>query len=45
MRNAYILVGKLEERYHLEDLNIEGKIILNGFKKDGRCGLDSFCSG
>jgi hypothetical protein len=28
MRNAYILVGKSEKRDHLEDIDVDGRIIL-----------------
>jgi hypothetical protein len=34
MKNAYeVLVGKPEGRDHLEDVGIDGRILLNGFKK------------
>jgi hypothetical protein len=44
MRNAYnILVGKPERKRPLEDLDIHGKIILEGIRRNGvgRCVLDA----
>jgi hypothetical protein len=48
MRNAFgILVGKLKERDHSEDLGVDGKLILEWIlgKRCGRCGLHVSGSG